>query len=225
MLAARDTVLQSGVFDRIADAVVAAASGVHADRPLRVADLGCGTGFYAARLDRALPGTAFLLGDRSPDAVRAAARAVPSGSPVVLDIWQPLPLRDESADVILNVFAPRNPGEFARILRPGGRAIVVVPRADHLGELRSEGTLLDIPPDKAAAVTDQLRVAGFEPASADHVRSRCEVDDALRTKFAAMGPSAHHAAALTGASSSSSAGDHLVVTVSVDVLTFVLPSR
>ena len=36
------------------------------------------------------------------------------------------------------MFAPRNPGEFHRVLRPNGSLIVVRPTVDHLAELRRD---------------------------------------------------------------------------------------
>ena len=43
------------------------------------------------------------------------------------DVFRPFPLADGVADVVLDVFAPRNPAEFHRVLRPTGRLIVVRP--------------------------------------------------------------------------------------------------
>jgi 23S rRNA (guanine745-N1)-methyltransferase len=40
-------------------------------------------------------------------------------------------------DVILSILAPRNPPEFARILKPGGELILGVPGPNHLIELRA----------------------------------------------------------------------------------------
>lgn len=54
------------------------------------------------------------------------------------DVFRPFPLADGAADVVLDVFAPRNPAEFHRVLRPTGRLIVVRPSGRHLGELRGQ---------------------------------------------------------------------------------------
>lgn len=226
MLAARATLLNSGAYIPVADEVVRTALQTDAavrGEALRVADLGCGTGYYSERLGEARPGTAFLLADRSPAAVRAAVRAVPGATGVVLDIWRPLPLRAVSADVMLNVFAPRNPTEFVRILRPGGRLVVVVPRPEHLQELRERGMLLDVPAEKAITVTEQLAAAGLSRRSASRVQFVIEADSETRALLAGMGPSARHAASLAQHTTDDS-GD---VTIAVDVLAFELaaPSR
>jgi 23S rRNA (guanine745-N1)-methyltransferase len=46
-----------------------------------------------------------------------------------------LPLADACADLMLDIFAPRNGAEFHRVLRPGGALLVVTPHPDHLAEL------------------------------------------------------------------------------------------
>lgn len=222
MLAARAAVLGRGAYLPIAEELARtafSADGPVSDRP-RVADLGCGTGYYAERLSAARHEASFLVADRSPHAVRSALRAVPDATGVVLDIWRPLPLRDGVADVVLNVFAPRNPTEFARILRPGGRVVVVVPRADHLRELRSSGLLLDVPAEKANAVTEQLAAAGLVGIGAVPMQYVLPTDSDTRAMLAGMGPSAHHADSLSGMPVDGSAD----VTIAVDVLSFGLAS-
>lgn len=223
MLAARAKLLNSGAYLPIAEELIRTALGTEAGirgEALRVADLGCGTGYYSERLTDARPGMSILLADRSPDAVRTALRAVPGATGVVLDIWRPLPLRAEVADVVLNVFAPRNPEEFVRILRPGGRLVVVVPRPDHLRELRDRGLLLDVPAEKANAVTEQLAAVGLARRSSSAVRYLLGADRDTRALLAGMGPSAHHADSRSNASSDGIDD----VTIAVDVLAFELAS-
>ena len=60
-----------------------------------------------------------LAFDVTKPALRRAARAHPRVGAVLADTWGPLPLADGSADVLLNVFAPRNGPEMRRVLRPG----------------------------------------------------------------------------------------------------------
>lgn len=227
MLDARAALLGSGVFEPIATAVseACAAATPHTRQPLRVADLGCGTGYYAAYLAEDFPGAAFLLGDRSPVAVRIASKAVPNATGVVLDLWRPLPMRDGVADVAINVFAPRNPDEFARILRPGGSLIVVVPTERHLQELRHRGGMLEIPGGKAEQVTAQLARAELASDGARRVEYVVALGPAQVRALVAMGPSAHHAEpgdAATGAAGSGDldSGPAIDVTISVDVLRF-----
>jgi 23S rRNA (guanine745-N1)-methyltransferase len=222
MLEARRDLLDSGLFAPIAESVVAASvEGLPAGGdPLRIADLGCGTGYYADRLARALSFDSLLAADRSPIAVRMATLTIPRSTGVVLDLWRPLPLRDAIADLAINVFAPRNPDEFARVIRRGGILIVVVPTRGHLSELRTRGDLLDIPAGKDARVTAQLVSAGFSVRSAERVEYHAAIDAAQRAELVGMGPSAHHVAATPASSTSGAASPTELVTVSVDVLAF-----
>lgn len=65
------------------------------------------------------------------------------------DVFRPFPLADAGADVVLDVFAPRNPAEFRRVLRPTGRLIVVRPTRRHLAELRARTpAMLTVDPAK-----------------------------------------------------------------------------
>jgi 23S rRNA (guanine745-N1)-methyltransferase len=218
MLDARAALLDSGAYASIAAAIADAvsSSGFHGstDAP-RIADLGCGTGYYSAFLGDSLSTAGFLLADRSPDAVRMSGRVVPHSTGVVLDIWRPLPLRDDVADVVLDVFAPRNPPEFARILRPGGVVVVVVPTSDHLRELRAEGAMLDVPAEKAELVADRFREAGLVRRSRSAVAYALEASAATLALLVGMGPSAHHADRRPVPDAGGS-----TVTVSVDVLVF-----
>ncbi|GAA1812933.1 methyltransferase domain-containing protein [Agromyces neolithicus] len=223
MLHARDALLASGAFAPIAAAVTDAVvthPAIGSETSLRVADFGCGTGYYAAALSRATPDSAFLLADRSPDAVRMSLRALPRATGVVIDLWRPLPLRDAVVDVALNVFAPRNASEFARVLSPHGLLLVVVPTDAHLQELRRSGALLDVPTGKSDRVAEQLHEAGLVLQTSTAVEYRFRAGSAIRALLAGMGPSAHHGDSLTP--SGSAANEASELTVSVDVLTFAL---
>jgi 23S rRNA (guanine745-N1)-methyltransferase len=228
MLDARAELLGSGVYEPIASAIAEAADATGVStRQLRVVDLGCGTGYYSAHLASVLPGASFLLADRSPAAVRVACRAVPEATGVVLDLWRPLPIRDASADLSINVFAPRNPEEFARITRRGGSLVVVVPTGRHLRELTGLPGMLQIPGSKAEHVTEQLARVGFAAEARRRVEYAISLDAASIRSLVGMGPSAHHVpdegtAAVSGTSPTwSVATDSPIdVTVSVDVLRF-----
>ena len=47
-----------------------------------------------------------------------------------------LPLPDGSVDLLTNVFSPLAAEEFARVLRPGGAFLYVVPAPEHLWEMK-----------------------------------------------------------------------------------------
>lgn len=224
MLDARDSVLESGTYAALSAAVARSVSGT------RILDAGAGTGYYLRAALNEHPDARGLAMDLSPAAVGRASRSSDRIDGLVADTWQPLPVRTDTADSVLDVFAPRNLPEFHRVLRPGGTLVVAVPRADHLAELRATGTMLDVPADKA----DDLITAAaplFALQAREHVTEVLTLTDDLRAALIGMGPSAHHAppsadaaapAGLSSAGSNSSAGSAPVAsaTLSVDVLRF-----
>lgn len=125
--------------------------------PFKILDAGSGEGYYIGMLHRTITDLTdepvCALGvDISKHAARMAANSFPDVLFVVSDVTRALPIADASIDLLLNVFAPRNPAEFARVVTPGGTLVVVIPDPDHLAELRANLSLLDIEPDKEAKV-------------------------------------------------------------------------
>lgn len=222
MLEARAKLLDSGAYAPIAEGLGALLTAEsHAGLPARrLVDFGCGTGHYATAVRARLGAGPTLLTDRSPDAVRRSLRAMPDATGVVLDLWRPLPIRDGVVDVALCVFAPKNPPEFARVLRRGGLLAVVVPTPAHLGELRASGAVLDIPAGKSADVTSQFAEAGLELRTSSPVVSRLRADRELRSLIVSMGPSARHA---TPDPDGAEQDEPIDVTISVEVLLFARP--
>jgi 23S rRNA (guanine745-N1)-methyltransferase len=190
MVAARERFLDAGHFQPLATALGDLLE--HAfDGQGAVVDLGAGTGWYLARVLDRFPDAAGLALDVSKPALRRAAAAHPRAAAVGCDAWCPLPLRDHAAGAVLNVFAPRNASEIARVLRPGGAALIVTPSADHLRELVGPLGLIRVDPDKQARLAAQLAVA-LEPVEQREVRWRLRLDRVGARAAAAMGPSAFH---------------------------------
>jgi 23S rRNA (guanine745-N1)-methyltransferase len=195
MLDARDTFLGAGWYAGLRNTLADVVAG---ERPGRLIDVGCGTGYYLDGVLERSPITATLAMDLSPAAVARTVRTVGAGHAgtavdgLVADVWSPLPIRDSSADVILNVFAPRNALEFHRVLRTDGTLVVVVPHDTHLAELRAAGLMLEVQPDKAAQLIESL-AERFTLASRHHVASTMSLSAADVAALVGMGPSAHHA--------------------------------
>lgn len=203
-VAARDRVLSSGLFDGVLDELAAVArdalgAGAPAEPVSRrvVLEAGAGTGHYLAGVLDAVgrdAGGADVVGigtEISAAAARRLARAHPAAAALVADTWDGFPLADDSVDLLQVVFAPRNPSEFARVLRPGGTLVVAVPGEGHLEPLRSAGGLLEPAPDKAARLDSELAGA-FEPGPVRVVDQRTEVPAAVAVDLALMGPSGVH---------------------------------
>lgn len=217
MVVARVAVHERGVLGSVGDAVgevAAQLTGGGAD--VRVVDVGAGTGHHtAAVLDR-LPGSVGVAIDRSVHAARRAARAHPLLAAVVADAWGTLPIQPDSVDLALHVFAPRNPTELRRVLRPGGGVVVAHPRPDHLAELRTAVPVLDVDPAKpdrlAAAFAD-----GFDAVVRRDVHQRVSLPHDVVRDLVAMGPSAHHLDADALAEAVARLPDPYEVSVAVEV--------
>ena len=191
MVQARDRFLSTGAYAPIREVGARLVAGAVSEQAT-VVDVGCGTGYYLSGVLDQLPGARGLGLDTSVRALRSAARAHDRAAAVAWDVFRPFPLADGVADVVLDVFAPRNPAEFHRVLRPTGRLIVVRPTGRHLAELRGRlPAMVAIDPAKEqrlhralgpffdAVVTEQVEY----PASLSRV-------DAL--DLVAMTPSARH---------------------------------
>jgi ubiquinone/menaquinone biosynthesis C-methylase UbiE len=105
----------------------------------RLLELGCGPGWFSASLLRSVPGGVLVLADLQPAMLvlaRDRAGAGPSTPAVALHAGA-LPLRARSVDaaVLTTVLGEVDDqeqalGELARVLRPGGRLLVLESRTD-----------------------------------------------------------------------------------------------
>jgi 23S rRNA (guanine745-N1)-methyltransferase len=206
ILEARDRFLALGHYSPVVDLVDHA---LPARDDLQIVDSGCGTGYYAAALRARRPLGGLLELDVSLDAVTLAVRA--TGAPgVVTDVWRPLPVRDDRADVVLCVFAPRNTDEFARVLRDDGRLVVVTPAAGHLEQLRAQGRVIGMQADKLEHLDTTLGTR-FTLHDRRSTAYDVRLDAAAAADLAGMGPSGHHGA------HPRSADDETTVTIAIDV--------
>lgn len=223
MARARERFLGSGAYEALRERIVALAVegiGDDAHAPV-VLDIGAGTGHYLAGVLDAMPRARGIALDTSVRSLRAAARGHERAVAATWDAFRPFPLADASVDVLLDVFSPRNPAEFRRVLRRDGRLIVARPTQRHLAELRAEvPAMVAIDPAK-----EQRLAAALEP----HVREiRTELVetaiglDAEQTRdLVGMTPSARHLDPAALAAD----GAGLTVTLSVLVSAYAPRSR
>ena len=139
MVEARREFLSRGFYEPLA---VRLASVVKAHTPAGVCviDSGCGEGYYTDMVERALyerdSRSNLLAFDISRDAVKLAARRNRNVSLAVATAYD-MPLCNGAVDTVYNVFSPLAVGEVSRILRVGGRFIMVYPGPMHLFGLKS----------------------------------------------------------------------------------------
>lgn len=189
MLAARDRFLSAGHFRPLADRLLERADP--AGPAPRLLEVGAGTGYYLARLLSGLPGARGVALDVSVAAARRAARAHPRLGSVVADAWRPLPVASGAVDLLLDVFAPRNAAEFARVLSGSGRLLTVTPEAEHLAELRDALGLLGIQPGKQSQLESTLG-GRFSSVSRETLGYQVELSGSALGDLVGMGPNAFH---------------------------------
>ncbi len=215
MVSARMDFLGAGHYAPIAAAVAASVG----DRDAPILEVGAGTGYYlAAALAGSTTATCGIALDSSKYAARRAAidRRVIS---VVADAWSPLPIRDRSTGAVLTVFAPRNPDEIVRVLRPGGVYVGVTPLTNHLIELRERLAMLTVDEGKAARLAesfgDRLVPLAKQAVEFEMTLARNDVAALVR-----MGPSARHLGAAEIYEQIAAFPEELTVTAAVTVSTF-----
>lgn len=139
MVAARRRFLNAGHYQPIAAAVSQLVlDGMAPQADFSCLDAGCGEGYYLRQLAAAGAGqTLALLGlDISKWAVQAAARQERRGTWVVGSNAR-LPVLPGTLDCVLCLFGFPVYGEFARVLKAGGRLLQVDAGPEHLRELRA----------------------------------------------------------------------------------------
>lgn len=136
----RRAFLEAGYYAPIAEALIAVSKALTVNsNEIRLSgellDVGCGEGYYSARLAEAL-GMHLTGMDISREAVRCAAGKYKNG------LWlcataSHIPVADHSCDLLTSLFALTVPEEFKRVLRPEGYFLQVLAAEDHLLGLKS----------------------------------------------------------------------------------------
>ena len=201
MVNARETYLAMGHFAPFVEAVTGAvqdaldSASLAESKPASLLEVGAGTGYYLAHTLDSIAEARGVGLDISPHAAKHLAKCHPRVGAVVADVWERLPIRDESVDAISVVFAPRNPAEFQRVLVPGGQVIVLTPGAGHRDELREPLGILGVEEGKVERMYEQAE--GFLEQAADPVDISfpIELDKASVAAQVGMSPSARHISA------------------------------
>jgi 23S rRNA (guanine745-N1)-methyltransferase len=233
MVAARESFLAAGHFAGLRDFVAGAAQRAMTDQSARgrvgagaetgaggaegcLVEVGAGTGYYLAGVLDRFPRRTGLALDISKFAARRAARAHERTAAIVCDVWGTLPAADGCAALVMDIFAPRNPPEFRRVLRPDGALLVVTPSPRHLQELVAALGLLKVDDRKPERLEESLG-GDFELLGQDEHEETLTLTPAEAGALAAMGPSARHLRPEKLAECLDSLGELVEVTLSVTV--------
>lgn len=181
---ARGRWLERGFADGLVETLAGVAGIAEAGAGTTALDVGCGDGWFAARLfdGRSVE----LCGiDLSVFALRRAARRAIDATWVVANADRGLPLATASVDLALSIHGRRPAGELARVLRPRSVLVVVLPAEDDLIELRQAAQGLALRRDRADGAIAEL-APSFALRARQTWRRRIEHDRAALEDALAM---------------------------------------
>lgn len=188
MIGARTVFLGGRHYAPIRDALILSANLQPEDV---VVEVGAGTAYYLSGVLGEAPGRRGLALDVSRYAARRAAKVDPRIGSIVCDAWRELPLLDHSAQLMLNVFAPRNAAEMARVLAPDGTLLVVTPNPQHLAELVGVLGLVTVDEEKERRMQESF--AGvFVRTGSEVIEDTMRLDRTMVEQLVLMTPSARH---------------------------------
>lgn len=198
MVASREAFLSRGHFapfvetvtERVLDAL-SHGSLVDDSQPT-ILEVGAGTGYYLSHTLDAVENSRGVGVDIAVPAAKHLAKSHPRVGAVVADVWTGLPLQDASVDVITVIFAPRNPAEFARVLRDEGEVIVLTPQQGHLDELREPLGILGVEDGKVDRLLEQARGHLEQVGEGELIEFPMRLDREAIAAQVGMSPSARH---------------------------------
>ncbi len=139
MVLARQSFLEQGYYNCLRDGICRAAGSFCGDT-VCFADIGCGEGWYTAAVRQEFVRNGKACRACGIDISRTAliqAAKRDRGIFFAVGSVRTLPLQSESLDLLLSIFAPKNDGEFGRVLKRNGILICAEPAEEHLLGLKT----------------------------------------------------------------------------------------
>ena len=137
MMRSRRAFLDAGYYQLLRERVVGVILAMQPQPMGNWLDIGCGEGYYTAALAEQFPhGQVYGL-DIAKNAIRAAAKRYPRVQFSVASS-QRLPFNDQVLDGIVRIYAPCNPAEMLRTVKPGALMVTVAPGPRHLFQLKAQ---------------------------------------------------------------------------------------
>ncbi|HCS64077.1 MAG TPA: rRNA guanine-N1-methyltransferase [Cellvibrio sp.] len=180
-LQARRQFLQAGFFEslklRLQELVPATTE--------TLVDIGCGEGYFTAGFSEVMPRAQVYGIDIAKAGVRLAAKTSKERTGLTYCVASSfdLPLADDSMDVVTRIYAPSKDSELYRVIKPGGKLVIVAPGENHLLALRSR-IYKEVRPHSLPETP-----AGFVRAEQHRVEEDLRVGERdMRASFLAMTP-------------------------------------
>lgn len=154
MVQARRGFLELGYYQPLAEQVATTVARLLPEESARIVDMGCGEGYYTARMQQQLaqhPNLHLAGLDISKHAVKAACSRTRALTWMVAS-GAGMPVAGRSLDLVTVLFSRLMPDEFRRTLKPGASLLIAYPGEGHLLQLRE-------------LIYDEVRQSGFAPAS------------------------------------------------------------
>lgn len=138
MVRARTSFFECGAYEKISDELCNIISSLQNNT---IIDAGCGEGYYTHNIALTLPNSHVIGFDMTKFGCEHGAKTAKRHQLgnlfyAVGNIFD-LPVKENFADVVINVFAPVADAEFLRVLKPGGHLIVVSAGRKHLDGLKA----------------------------------------------------------------------------------------
>jgi len=199
MVVSREAFLSRGHFapfvETVTERVLDALQGLPLDDVAAtptILEVGAGTGYYLTHTLDAVENSRGIGVDIAVPAAKHLAKAHSKIGAVVADVWEGLPLRDNSVDVITVIFAPRNPQEFARVLVDDGEVLILTPQAGHLDELREPLGILGVEEGKQERMLEQAAGHLVPVGEPELIEFPMNLDRESIAAQVGMSPSARH---------------------------------
>lgn len=143
MMIARREFLNTGAYSPLLDALKVEVEKLlklkGESGKFKVFDAGCGEGYYTVGIKQYIESCGlnaeFAGIDIAKRGIRYAQNRDKDVSFAVAGIFN-MPFKNDSADIILNIFAPVCEREFSRVLKSGGELLIVGPSKNHLFGLK-----------------------------------------------------------------------------------------
>ncbi len=136
MIRSRRKFLEKGFYDILPVKLAELIRPIVMAGDCRLLDAGCGEGYYIGFIQRAVGQNLTCWGvDISKPGISYAARRYKGINFSVASSFR-LPIFSESVDIVTRIYAPGDAMEFARVLKPAGVLITVIPGPNHLYGLK-----------------------------------------------------------------------------------------